>query len=73
MKHSQNDLKIALSALLAERAVIRKRAREIAIKAKRIRAALDRSQPLAGGDTPQGSTITPPDDLDTLIDAFLND
>jgi hypothetical protein len=70
MKPTAIDLQNAVSALLVEREIMRKRARVIALKLKRLRAALDLHPPIGDlpADTPQGSN-----ELDAMIDAYLND
>jgi len=61
-----NELATSLAALLAERAVLKARQRTIAIKIKRIRAALDR-HPSVTIAQPMDSTPDPFADLDSIL------
>lgn len=63
MPQSNADLALSLAQLLSERAVLRDRLKQISLKAKRIRAALDRAGGIPTDQAPA---------LDTL-DAFLDD
>jgi hypothetical protein len=68
------QLRKTLALLLAERATLKRRNAEIARLLHAVRVKLAR-RPDAGEDetTSQGSTIAPRDELDDLIDLYLND
>lgn len=72
MPDNPETLRATAASLLAERAVLKRRNREIGIKLKRIRAKLDRFPPADTIIEPMDSTSAA-DKIDDMLDLFLGD